>query len=339
MADLVSINDSTNTPVSILTDEVTDAMLGTGHKQMIAVMDGTVNSTNKLVVNATGEASVVMNDQSASGALVTANSAITIAVNADAVAYVQATGTWVGSCVWEGTVDGTTWFTLGGFVQSTNQSASSFNGNGAWLVLTAGLSQVRVRRNVATSGTVNVSMRASVASNIARLVAGLPGGSNVIGQVQGSSAAGAAMSSSPLLVGGIGRTTNPTAIGDGTQSQFLTDKLGRLVTVLGSMREQVGKQATTVTSSTAATTVVNAGGASVYTDITHLSITNSSASPVVVTLSDGTVSLNFSVSAGGSLIQNFAPALPATTANTAWSLACSASVASVYCNVVYTRNL
>ena len=58
MADLTSIADVDGNPVAVLTDEVTDGTLGTGKKQLVGVVDATINGTNKLAVDSSGRAKV-----------------------------------------------------------------------------------------------------------------------------------------------------------------------------------------------------------------------------------------------------------------------------------------
>lgn len=58
MGDLTTITDASAASVSILTDEVTDGSLGTAKKQLVGIMDATVNSTNKLIVDSSGRAKV-----------------------------------------------------------------------------------------------------------------------------------------------------------------------------------------------------------------------------------------------------------------------------------------
>ena len=58
MADLFAAKDAAGVTVEILTDEVTDGTLGTGQKQLIGIVDATINGTNKLVVDASGRAKV-----------------------------------------------------------------------------------------------------------------------------------------------------------------------------------------------------------------------------------------------------------------------------------------
>jgi hypothetical protein len=202
-------------------------------------------------------------------------------------------------------------------------------------VLVAGSAIIgKVGVDQTTPGTTNAVSLSHVGNTV--VVTGGVSGSIGVG---GITAAGSASSGNPVRVGARAATTNPTAVSDGQVSNIMTDKMGRQVVVQGHTRELVGKQATTITSSTTATTVVTAGGASVFTDLTSLTVTNSSATATLVTLSDGTVSMVFNVPGGGGFTMPFNPPMPATTANTAWTLTCGTSVASIYCNVVYAKNL
>ena len=56
MADLVTLP---GTGAVVLTDEVTDGTLGTGQKQIVGIMDATVNGTNKLIITSDGSAQVI----------------------------------------------------------------------------------------------------------------------------------------------------------------------------------------------------------------------------------------------------------------------------------------
>lgn len=56
MADLVTLP---GTGSVVLTDEVTDGTLGTGQAQLVKIIDGTINSTNKWIVDSDGAANVI----------------------------------------------------------------------------------------------------------------------------------------------------------------------------------------------------------------------------------------------------------------------------------------
>jgi hypothetical protein len=349
MADNVSIKDASNATVVVAADEVVDGTLGTVEVQYAKLMDGTLGSTNKAVINSTGALSTAVNDQTGSGSLATGNAAVTMTLNGDSSVYVQCTGTHTGTQVFEGTIDGTNWFAINGVVPATGVIVTSFTANGQWVCDCAALTQFRVRRSVSSSGTAVITTRSSSAKGLVGLDQPLPAGSSVIGAVtqsgawtdtvSGTVAVGATTASQPVRIGGTVATTNPTAQADTAVQYALMDKMGRLVVVQGHVRNLVAKQATTLTSTVAATTVVTAGGASVFTDITSITVTNSSATATNVTLTDGTTAFIYYLPGAGGFVSNFNPPLIGTTANTAWTLQCSVSVASVYCNIVYVKNL
>lgn len=184
-----------------------------------------------------------------------------------------------------------------------------------------------------TAGTTNAVSLAQIGATTV-----VTGGVNGTLAVGGVTAAAATATGNPVRVGAIARTTNPTAVTDGQVSNVMTDKVGRMVVVQGHARDLVGKQATTITSSTTATTIIGAQGASVFADITSLTVTNGSATATTVTLSDGTFSAVYNVPGGGGFVNTFSPPLPATAANVAWTLTCGTSVASIYVVAVFVRN-
>lgn len=92
----------------------------------------------------------------------TANAVAVSALNGAASCAVQVTGTWTGTLVFEGTVDGSTFATLSAVASgSANQNATTTTANGMWEVTCPGLSSVRVRCSVTGTGTAVVSLSAS----------------------------------------------------------------------------------------------------------------------------------------------------------------------------------
>lgn len=365
MAQNVAITAGSGTVIAA--DLVTDiAGFGSGAAdvQYMKLVDGTVGGTNKLVVNSVGSIQTVSPDLTASGSFSSTNSASIISPGSLNTLLIQVTGTWSQTLVVEATLDGTTYFSINANAISSGVLNSTITGNGAYLCNIAGLNAVRVRCSVYNSGTAVVTMRASVGKAAVAINQMLPVGSNVIGaltanqtvnlnqiggnaalstiagvlNITGGSAAGSASVGFPVRTGGVGRTLNPIAVTDGQVSNAMTDKMGRAVVIQGHVRELIGRQSSTLTSTTAASTVVSPVTSS-YTDITHLSVTNGSATATTVTLSDGSVSFIYNVSAGGGFVENFNPPLPATTLNASWTLQCGTSVASIYCNVVYVKNI
>jgi len=343
--DVIQTVDNTTykTPVTVLADSTGASMVGVS-----------IDSSNNFLL-ATGTPAInVVSNFTAAGQSNSLNPCGPLST-----CYVQITGTWAGTIVFEGSVDGVNFFSVNALPPTTSTPVTSTTANGQWVVDIAGLNVFRARHSVHTSGTAAVTLDGSTGVSLIGLDTPLPAGTNLIGAVNvsqlnggalltggltgtlavgGTTAAGSTAAANPLRLGGTARTANPTAVTDGQVSNIMTDKMGRLVVVQGHARDLVATQATTITSSTTATTVVTAPGASVFADLTHLTITNGSATATTVTLSDGTKSYVYNVPGGGGLTTNFNPPKPATTANVAWTAACGTSVASIYINAVYVKN-
>jgi hypothetical protein len=135
--------------------------------------------------------------------------------------------------------------------------------------------------------------------------------------------------------------TNPTKVGtSGYTSNFMTDAVGRLVVTNGHTRTLTSRQITTITSSITATTIVTAGAAGIFNDLTTLNISNSSATGTLVTLTDNaTTAGNYWVPASSTLQLLFNIPLTQATAATAWTLTCGTSVASIYVNATFNQNV
>lgn len=140
----------------------------------------------------------------------------------------------------------------------------------------------------------------------------------------------------------LGKTANPTAASDGNNVVPLADKLGKLITV-GSIRDLKVNQVTTITSSTAETTILTAV-ASTFLDLYGLIITNTSATAVNVALKDstsGTTQLNIAVPAGdtrGFMLPEGA-AIKQGTVNNNWTATSSGSIASLVITALAVKNI
>ena len=160
--------------------------------------------------------------------------------------------------------------------------------------------------------------------------------------VGGITAVNAASTGNPVYSGGIALVgANPTAAANAQRTGFATDKVGRQIVVFAHERTMTGVQQTTITSSVAETTIVTAGAAGVFNDITHLSITNGSATATIVTLKDATAGTTrgiWNISAGGGVVIPFNPPLAQATAANNWTITCGTSVASVYVNAQFVKN-
>lgn len=73
-------------------------------------------------------------------------------------------GTWVGTQVFEATVDGTNWFMINAFEKSSSTYVSTFTANGQFYLFPAAFKKVRIRNTVYTSGSCTVTYDASNAT-------------------------------------------------------------------------------------------------------------------------------------------------------------------------------
>jgi hypothetical protein len=126
----------------------------------------------------------------------------------------------------------------------------------------------------------------------------------------------------------------------GQYSALQTDYVGSLF-IKHARRSETLSQATTIASSSASTTVLASGGANIFTDISNLIVTVTTAAttsiPFTVTLSDGTKSFIYDMETG-SLTTNapsplalaFDPPLAASSAATVWTIALSVATVTVH---------
>jgi hypothetical protein len=160
--------------------------------------------------------------------------------------------------------------------------------------------------------------------------------------VNGDTASGATDANNPIKIGGLAKTTNPTAVTDGQRVAALFDKVGKQV-VVGAIRVLKGVQKTSITTNTE-TTVVTAGAAGVFQDVYAIVVTNKSATAVSVDFKDATAGTTrmtlaapandtrgFTVTVDSAMIQ-------AVAANN-WTATVSAAVTSIEITMLYVSNL
>lgn len=161
------------------------------------------------------------------------------------------------------------------------------------------------------------------------------------GGVGGTVAHDGADAGNPVKIGGQARTTNPTAVADADRVNAIFDDLGRLVVVPHQVRDLVATQATTITNSTTETTIVTAA-ASTFHDLTHLTITNASATAVVVTLRDATgagTPCTYALAANGGIVLAYPTPKKQGTVNTNWTVQLSVNTVTVYIVAEYVKNI
>lgn len=103
-----------------------------------------------------------MNDKQIQGSLGATEDAVTLNVSGLASLTLQVTkpSAFSGTIAFEGTVDGTNWFSVLGNPVPSGSGVTTATDAGVWLFNVAGLTQFRVRCSAYTSGGLNANMRA-----------------------------------------------------------------------------------------------------------------------------------------------------------------------------------
>jgi hypothetical protein len=156
-------------------------------------------------------------------------------------------------------------------------------------------------------------------------------------------ATGAAVPANADYKGSLAKTALPAAATDGNLTGVMSDKFGRQVALVGTIRDLVGTQTTTLSASVSETTIVTAGAAGVFNDLIMLIVTNTSASTTTrIDFRDttaGTVLFSL-ISIGGQQPVGFALPIPIpqTTAATNWTAQCATSTTDIRIYAVYAKN-
>src|SRR5581483_142196 len=167
--------------------------------------------------------------------------------------------------------------------------------------------------------------------------------SNQLSVIDGStSPTGSAVPASATYIAGDAATALPTAATAGNLTGMMVDKFGRQVQLVSTVRDLVGTQTTTISASTAETTIVTAA-ASVFNDLIMLIVSNTSASTNTrIDFRDTTAgSVLFSLqSNGGQPPVGFClpTPIPQTSVNTNWTAQCATSTTDIRVYAVFAKN-
>ncbi|MGH9970671.1 MAG: hypothetical protein ACREBG_23170, partial [Pyrinomonadaceae bacterium] len=154
-----------------------------------------------------------------------------------------------------------------------------------------------------------------------------------VGNVGGvfDAATDAAVPANALQAGGRAAVANPTAVAAGDLVGLMTDILGKQVTRAEAPRERVVQNTITLTATTE-TTLIAAGAAGVFRDLTAVTLANTSATGVRVDVRDataGTVRWSFWVPATQTVGAVLRVPVTQTTAANNWTAQLSAAVTDV----------
>lgn len=152
--------------------------------------------------------------------------------------------------------------------------------------------------------------------------------------VAGAAAHDAGVSGNPVRVAGRAMLANGTAVAEDDTADIATDNQGRVITTPHVPRDLV-THATGSQSTTTEATILAAGGANVFLDVTKLILSNSStSSSAQVQIRDattGTIRLEIIIAANGGAVIDFGDVpMCQTTANNNWTIDLNAAVSTVY---------
>jgi hypothetical protein len=189
--------------------------------------------------------------------------------------------------------------------------------------------------------TMANSISVAVASDQTNMPVSQATASALNAQVVGTVAHDGADSGNPVKVGGVARTTNPTAVAAGDRVDLFADDLGRSVVYPIAPRDGIVVGSRISLTSTTETTLV-AATASTFHDLVMLILSNESATEVRVDFRDttaGTVLFSIDLAGdGGGAVVPFRVPWPQATVNTNWTAQCSAAVSTVYVSALCVNN-
>jgi hypothetical protein len=142
-----------------------------GIETLLTSISGFVDGVETILTNIynllTSGISTFADKSSISASLTALNDAVTLSSNGTSTWGVQITGTWVGVVSFQGTKDGTNWYSIVCFPHSgTGTNVTSTSGNTQVMCPVGNSTQVRAIRTTATSGTAVVSIVASAGPSV-----------------------------------------------------------------------------------------------------------------------------------------------------------------------------
>ncbi|UOF79032.1 glycoprotein repeat domain-containing protein [Caudoviricetes sp.] len=151
--------------------------------------------------------------------------------------------------------------------------------------------------------------------------------------VAGAAAHDAGVSGNPVRVAGRAMLANGTAVAEDDTADIATDNQGRVINTPHVPRDLVVQNTGSIADTTEAT-ILSAGAAGVFHDVTKLIFSNSSSTAARVQIRDatgGTIRMEVAVAANGGAVIDFGdvPMIQTTAANN-WTIDLQAGVTSIY---------
>lgn len=201
---------------------------------------------------------------------------------------------------------------------------------------------------IQSTNTINVSQQGNITINSPAVTQSGTWGVNInnpslgVYTVTNSTNPLLVQSTSTLPIGGIAKTSLPTAASDGAFVAGLRDKFGRNVTIGDCPRDLILSTGAVLTTTIAEYVLLSSGAASVFNDPIALVLTNSSATGTLLTFrsnGNGTTStLHFYVPPTDTRGFTLPHIWPQGTSAANWTVQSSASVTSIYVDMTYCQN-
>jgi len=162
------------------------------------------------IPNSTSNQAIVSNDLSTTGTIQNLNDTVSLTLNGISSWIAELQGTWTGTVQFEASIDGINFVPLrgrqSGMGGNTILSTQVTSTNGYWRGNAAGFNIFRVRAITALTGPATINIKASIGTDAVFLDAGLPPGTDYIGQVGGTTTtypvtAGAVITTTPGTTG------------------------------------------------------------------------------------------------------------------------------------------
>lgn len=163
----INVLDATGATVAVNTPNADGILTAANSRSVVLASDHGTIAVNQAGVSATGNITA-LNASPNSGAG-TAGSAVSLALNGASGWAVDIRGTFVATITFQGTINGTDWFTINGIPAGGTINVSSVNAPtapGAWVAPATGMQSVRATATAFTSGTAVITLRAMQATGL-----------------------------------------------------------------------------------------------------------------------------------------------------------------------------
>jgi hypothetical protein len=282
----MNVLDASGATVSVNVPNPDGQAVSASSRSVVLASDHPTVAVNQAGVSASGTITA-LNANPTSGTP-TAGSTVTLSLTGATGFAIDVRGTFSATLTFQGTINGTDWFTLNA-VPAGNAAnvalVSTSTAVGAWVGNGNGLQQVRVTATAYASGTATVTLRAMQAAGVTNAVStGTSGGWFVT--AFGTNIHGGNTDGKPIRLAGRGLTSNYTPLTNNLTADLVTTVVGALIQKPFSIPEHDWQFAQQLTTSTPVSArAAQASGIRNY--VTGAQFSNSGGSAIDVIVLDG----------------------------------------------------